>query len=418
VGPPLKVPRPFIILKKPRDRGTRGFFILSIDRRGYRDHGKFFYQKRRKKMIAKAIRQVVTGQDVAQSDMETVMSQILEGKTAAAQVGAFVTALRMKGETIAEITGAAKALRSRVVPLEVNNNLINLDRDDINVEDETLLATSESTASGTKTFNVSTATIFVVAGGGIKVVRQGNWAKSRYFGAADVLEQLGINLDISRTDAETCIAEVGIGFLFAPLFHGIMRYVDHIRAEMGIRTIFNLIGPLANPANAAAHVLGVYKPELTEKMARVLKNLGAKQAFVVHGAGTYDEISICGPTTVCFLKNGDIASFQLMPEDYGFKTSDLNALAGGDAQKNSRIIRGILEGETGPKRDMVILNAAAAFVAAGRDPELKQGIKRAEESIDSGAARDKLEALVRFTSDCDIFTRSIHRGYSEVDMSR
>jgi anthranilate phosphoribosyltransferase len=364
-------------------------------------------------MIKAAINQVATGRDLTESDMETVMSEILEGKAFAAQVGAFVTALRMKGETIAEITGAAKALRSRVVPLEVDNNLINLDRDDINVEEETILTTSESAQSGTNTFNVSTATIFVVAGGGLKVVRQGNRAKSRYFGAADVLINLGVNLDISRTDAERCIEEVGIGLLFAPLFHGIMRYVDHIREEMGIRTIFNLIGPLANPANASAHVLGVYKSSLTEKMAGVLKNLGAKQAFVVHGERTYDEISICGPTHVSFFKNGDIASFQLEPEEYGFQTYDLEALAGGDAQQNARIIHTILAGETGPRRDIVVLNAAAAFVAAGCDSDLKQGIERAEASIDSGAARDKLAALVRVTSECNIFTRSIGRGYDQ-----
>jgi anthranilate phosphoribosyltransferase len=366
-------------------------------------------------MITTAIKQLITGQDLTERGTEAVMSQILEGNVPAAQVGALVTALRMKGETIAEITGAAKALRARVIPLVVTNNLINLDRDDINVEEETILKTSKSTQSGTTIFNVSTATILVVAGGGIRIVRHGNRAKSKYFSAADVLEQLGINLDISRTDAERCIEEVGIGLLFAPLFHGIMRHIEPIREEIGIRTIFNLIGPLANPADVSAHVLGVYRPAMTEKMARVLKNLGAKQAFVVHGEKTYDEISICGTTQVCYLKDGDIASFQLQPEDYGFQRSSLQALAGGDAQKNARIIRKILDGERGPKRDMVVLNAAAAFVAAGCDGDLKAGIQRAEESIDSGAARKKLAALVRLTSECDIFTRSIGRDHDQED---
>jgi anthranilate phosphoribosyltransferase len=357
-------------------------------------------------MIKEAIKRIVAGQDLSEAEMETIMLKVLEGSAAASQVGAFAAALRMKGETVEEITGAAKALRSRVVPLDVNNNLINLDRDDINVEDETILATSESTHSGTNTFNVSTATIFVAAAGGVKVVRQGNWAKSRYFGAADVLENLGIKLDISRTDVETCIEEVGIGFLFAPLLHGIMQHVESMRGEIGIRTIFNLIGPLANPANSSSHVLGVYDPSLTEKMARVLKNLGAKRAFVVYGEGTYDEISICGPTQVAYINNGDVASFQLDPEKYGFQKADPKALAGGDAGENSRIIRGILSGETGPKRDMVVLNAAAAFAASGRDGDLKDGINRAEAAIDSGAARQKLNALVQFTSNCDIFTRA------------
>ncbi|UCE53953.1 MAG: anthranilate phosphoribosyltransferase [Desulfobacterales bacterium] len=358
-------------------------------------------------MIKEAIKKVVIGQDLSEASMEETMLEVLEGKATASQVGSFVTALRMKGETIEELTGAAKALRNKVVTLDVNNNLINLDRDDINVEDETILATSESMETGTNTFNVSTATIFVVAGGGIKVVRQGNWARSRYFGAADVLENLGIKLDISRTDVEKCIEEVGIGFLFAPLFHGIMRHVEGIRAEMGIRTIFNLSAPLANPANSSAHVLGVYDSLLTEKMAQVLKNLGATQAFVVYGEGTFDEISICGPTQISYLKNGDVESFQLKPEDYGFKKADRKDLAGGDAQKNSRIIHAILDGEPGPKRDMVVLNAAAAFVAAGLDSNLKDGIKRAEHAIDSGAAKEKLDALARFTSSCGIFARAL-----------
>ena len=182
--------------------------------------------------------------------------------------------------------------------MQINNHLINLDRDDINLEEETILATSKNGAKGTSTFNVSSATIFVVAGGGVRVVRQGNWPKYGFIGAADVLQHLGVKLDISRSDVQRCIEEVGIGFLFAPMLHGIMRYVDEIRVEMGIRTIFNLIGPLANPAGAAAHVLGVYDPSLTEKMANVLKKLGAREAFVVFGEGTYDEISICGPTRV------------------------------------------------------------------------------------------------------------------------
>ena len=356
-------------------------------------------------MIKDTIKKVVMGDNLTETEMKNTMLDVLEGKTTASQVGSLVTALRMKGETIEEITGAAKALRSKILILDVNNNLVNLDRDDINVEDETILTTSEPMAGRTNTFNVSTATIFVVAGGGLKVVRQGNWAKSRYFGAADVLENLGIKLDISRTDVEKCIDEVGIGFLFAPLLHGIMRHVENMRREMGIRTIFNLIGPLANPANAANHVLGVYEADLTEKMARVLKNLGAKQAFVVYGEETYDEISICGPTRVTYLKNGDIESFQLDPENYGFTKAAKEDLAGGDARENSQIIRAILNGKPGPKRDMVVLNAAAAFVTAGQESDLKNGIKRAEESIDSGAAKQKLDALVGFTSNCDIFAR-------------
>ena len=356
--------------------------------------------------IKEAIYKIVGGNDLSESEMEGTVLGILSGEATPSQAGAFLSALRIKGETVDEITGAARAIQSRQTPLQINNHLVNLDRDDINLEAETIQATSENGANGTATFNVSSATIFVVAGGGVRVVRQGNWPKYGFIGAADVLQNLGVKLDISRSDVQRCIDEVGIGFLFAPMLHGIMRHVDEIRVEMGIRTIFNLIGPLANPAGASAHVLGVYEPSLTEKMARVLKNLGAKEAFVVFGQDTYDEISICGPTTVSHLVNGGVESYQLDPREYGFKTSPVETLFGGSAQDNARIIKEIMEGSPGPKRDMVVLNAAAAFVAAGLDGDLKAGIQRANDVIDSGKAREKLEALVNFTANCSYFTRS------------
>ena len=357
-------------------------------------------------MIKEAIKKIVRGNDLTESEMEITMLDILGGETTPSQVGAFLSALRIKGETVDEITGAALALKSKLTPFQLNNNLINLDRDDINLEEETILATSETGDKGTSTFNVSSATIFVVAGGGVKVVRQGNWPKYGFIGAADVLQHLGVNLDISRSDVQRCIEEVGIGFLFAPMFHGIMRYVDEIRAEMGIRTIFNLIGPLANPAGASAHVLGVYDPSLTEKMAKVLKKMGAREAFVVFGEGTYDEISICGPTRVSHLKNDGVESYQLDPREFGFKTATIEALYGGSAQDNSRIINEIISGSPGPKRDVVVLNAAAAFVAAGLERDLKEGIRRAADVIDSGRAKEKLDALIGFTADCSYFTRN------------
>jgi anthranilate phosphoribosyltransferase len=357
-------------------------------------------------MIKEAIKKIVRGNDLTESEMEITMLDILGGETTPSQVSAFLSALRIKGETVDEITGAALALKSKLTPFQLNNNLINLDRDDINLEEETILATSETRDKGTSTFNISSATIFVVAGGGVKVVRQGNWPKYGFIGAADVLQHLGVNLDISRSDVQRCIEEVGIGFLFAPMFHGIMRYVDEIRAEIGIRTIFNLIGPLANPAGASAHVLGVYDPTLTEKMATVLKKLGAREAFVVFGEGTYDEISICGPTRVSHLKNDGVESYQLDPREFGFNTATIEALYGGSAQDNSRIIDEIISGSPGPKRDVVVLNAAAAFVAAGLERDLKDGIRRAADVIDSGKAKEKLDALVGFTANCSYFTRN------------
>jgi len=356
-------------------------------------------------MIKQAIAKVVRGEDLSADEIEAAMGEVFDGQASSSQIGTFVTALRLKGESIDEITGAAKALRSRDQKLELGNHLLAVDRDDINVEGETILETSDSGNQGTSTFNISTATIFVVAGGGIKVARHGSRASSVYFGAADVLANLGVNLDISFSDVERCIRDVGIGFLFTPLMHGPMRNVARLREEMGIRTIFNLIGPLTNPTGASTHVLGVYDASLTSKMAQVLSNLGAREAFVVHGQGTQDEISICGPTDVSRLQDGQIDSFVIEPETYGFKRAAREEIKGGNAHKNAQIIRSVLSGETGPKKDVVVLNAAAAFVAAGLDHDLEDGIQRAEEIIVSGQAKQKLDTLVEFTSQCSSFVR-------------
>ncbi len=363
-------------------------------------------------MIKESIQKVIRREDLSEQEMEQTMEEVIDGRAAASQVSSFVTALRMKGETVEEITGAAKALRSRVPKLNIrcpgsapSIPLLNLDRDDINVEGETILETSSGRENGTSTFNVSTATALVAAGGGVKIARHGNRATSMYFGASDVLENLGVNLDLSFSDVERCIKETGIGFLFAPLHHGPMRYVAAIREDMGIRTIFNLIGPLANPAAAAAYMLGVYDPSLTEKMVQVLIRLGAKDAFVVCGEGTFDEISVCGPTRISRLINDQVETHVIEPEEYGFRRADRDEIRGGNARENARIIRDVLNGQTGPRRDTVMLNAAAAFVTAGLDIDLRDGIRRAAEVIDSGRAREKLDALIQFTDQCVPFVR-------------
>jgi len=252
----------------------------------------------------------------------------------------------------------------------------------------------------------------VAAGAGVKVAKHGNRAVSSHCGSADVLERLGVKLDITSTDVERCIREVGIGFLYAPLYHTAMKYVAGPRREIGIRTIFNLLGPVTNPAGASVQVLGVYDPGLTDKMAQVLRNLGTKEAFVVCGEGTFDEISICGPTRISHLKDGEIKSFYMTPEDYGLKRAVPDAIKGGSAEKNACIIREILDGNKGPKRDMVVLNAAAAFIAAGLDTGLKEGINRAIDSIDSGRAREKLDKLLDFTLQCRPFLREAVGGGS------
>jgi anthranilate phosphoribosyltransferase len=304
---------------------------------------------------------------------------------------------------VEEILGAAKSIRAKTVKMHLNNHLVNIDRDEINLEEETILDTSGTGGDGTNIFNVSTATAFVAAGAGIKVAKHGNRHDSTYCGSADVLESLGVNLEISSTDVERCINDVGIGFLYSPVFHGVMKYAAGPRREIGLRTIFNLLGPLANPAGASAQVLGVYDPDLTEKMAQVLKRLGAKEAFVVCGEGTFDEISVCGPTKVSHLKEGGVTTFHMTPEECGFNKAALVDLRGGNARENALIIRMILDGEKGPKRDMVLLNAAAAYVTAGLDNDFKAGVERAKDSIDSGHAKKKLDSLVNLTQACKAF---------------
>jgi len=356
-------------------------------------------------MIKEAIGKVVRGTDLTEVEMEEAMDEIMSGNATPAQIGSFVTALRLKGETVEEITGAAKAMRAKATRVNLNNHVISIDRDEINVEDETILDTCGTGGDGTNTFNVSTATALVAAGGGAKVAKHGNRAVSSLCGSSDVLENLGVNLDITTTDVERCIREVGIGFLYAPLFHGAMKYAAGPRQEIGFRTIFNLLGPLTNPAGASVQVLGVYEPQLTEKMAEVLKRLATREAFVVCGEGTYDEISICGPTRVSHLKDGEVKTFEMTPEEYSFKRAAPAAIRGGDAKENAQIIRDILDGEKGPKRDMVVLNASAAFVTTGLDKSFNEGIGRAKESIDSGKAREKLYNLVDFTQECSAFVR-------------
>lgn len=357
-------------------------------------------------MIKEAIAKVVRGNNLAEDEVKKTMDEIMSGTATPAQIGAFATALRLKGETVDEITGAARAMRAKAIKICLKNHLVNIDRDEINVEEETILDTCGTGGDATSTFNVSTACAFVAAGAGVSVAKHGNRAVSSLCGSADVIESLGMKLDITSSDVERCIKEVGIGFLYAPIFHGAMRYAAGPRQEIGIRTIFNLLGPLTNPAGASAQVLGVYDPALTEKIAHVLKRLGTREAFVVCGEGTLDEISICGPTRISHLKNGEVRTFDLTPEEIGFKRAVPEAIKGGNALENAQIILEILNGQQGPKRDIVLLNAAAAFVAVGLDSHFREGIERAKVSIDSGQAKKKLEQLVAFTKQCKSFVRT------------
>jgi anthranilate phosphoribosyltransferase len=287
--------------------------------------------------------------------------------------------------------------------LNLNNGTVTLDRDEINVDRETVLDTCGTGGDGTRTFNISTTSAFVVAGEGVKVAKHGKRAVSSQCGSADVLEALGVNLDVSTTDVERSIARIGIGFLYAPLFHGAMKYAVGPRREIGVRTLFNLLGPLTNPANASVQVLGVYEPGLTETIAAVLRNLGSREAFVVCGEGTFDELSICGPTVVSHLKEGGISTTTMSPGDVGMKTASPEEIRGGSARRNAEIVREVLAGGKGAKRDIVLLNAGAALVAAGRAGDFREGIELAAQSIDSGRAAAKLDELIAFTQACQPF---------------
>jgi anthranilate phosphoribosyltransferase len=329
--------------------------------------------------------------------MIEVMNQIMGGEATQAQVGAFITALRMKGETIEEITGAARVMRDHATPIRVGKAL-DIDREEINLDRETILDTCGTGGSGTKSFNISTTVAFVVSACGIKVAKHGNRSISSACGSADVLEALGVNLNVTPQQVESCINEVGVGFLFAPALHGAMKHAIGPRREIGIRTIFNILGPLTNPAGADRQVLGVYDEKLVEVLAKVLVKLGCQRGFVVHGQDGMDEITLTGPTRVAEINEGQVTLSTIEPEDFGLRRCLLSDLQGGDAEENAAIVRDVLAGAEGPKRDVVLLNAAYAMVAAGIAENVDAGLQKARNMIDEGLAKAKLEGLVNLTN--------------------
>lgn len=350
-------------------------------------------------MIKQAIARVVEGQNLSESAMIEVMNQIMGGEATPAQIGAFIVALRMKGETVEEITGAARVMRDRATPVKVGR-VLDIDREDINLDQETMSAvldTCGTGGSGTKSFNISTTVAFVVAACGVKVAKHGNRSVSSFCGSADVLEALGVNLDVGVPVVERCIAEVGIGFLFAPALHGAMRYAIGPRREIGIRTIFNILGPLTNPAGADRQVLGVYREDLVVILADVLCRLGCRRGFVVHGMDGMDEVTLTGPTRVADIRDGSYRLETVAPEDFGLKRCRLEDLAGGNAQCNAQLVRAVLDGKKGSHRDIVLLNSAFALVAAGEVDSIDDGLLAAAKAIDEGRALGKLNALIRMT---------------------
>jgi anthranilate phosphoribosyltransferase len=342
-------------------------------------------------IITEAVRALVDRRDLSRIEAAAAMEAIMSGAATNAQIAAFLTGLRMKGETVEELIGFAQVMRQKAVRIRVRDvevaGMTGTDR-------EMLIDTCGTGGDATGTFNVSTATAFVVAGSGLKVAKHGNRSVSSLCGSADVVETLGINLELTPEKVAQCIDEVGIGFLYAPLLHTAMKHVMATRREMGIRTVFNMLGPLTNPAAANAQIIGVYAPSLTEPLARVLAQLGTVRAFVVHGADHLDEISNTGESRVSEVREGVVRSYTVAPEDFGLPRSTIGELIGGDREENARIIRAILDGEAGPRRDIVLMNAAAALVAGAKARDLKDGVGLAAHAIDSGAALRKLEALV------------------------
>jgi anthranilate phosphoribosyltransferase len=345
-------------------------------------------------VIVEAIRALVERRDLTRLEAAAAMEALMSGAATPVQVAAFLTALRMKGETVEELIGLAEVMRLKAVRVrtrgEVEAALTGTDR-------EMLIDTCGTGGDATGTFNVSTATAFVVAGAGLKVAKHGNRSVSSLCGSADVVETLGVSLDLTPAKVAQCIDEVGIGFLYAPLLHTAMKHVMPARREMGIRTVFNVLGPLTNPAGANAQVIGVYSRSLVEPLARVLAELGTVRAFVVHGADGLDEISTTGESWVAEVREGLVRTTSVRPEDFGVPRTSIGELRGGDREENAHIIRRILAGEPGPKRDMVLVNASAALVAGGRARDFKEGAQAAAAAIDGGAAAAKLEALVRLS---------------------
>jgi len=331
-------------------------------------------------MIQDAIQKLVHRDGLTQQEAYDAMSEIMDGRATAVQIAAFLVALRLKGESVEEIVGCARVMREKATRVKVNR--------------VSLIDTCGTGGDAAGTFNVSTASAIVASGAGCSVAKHGNRAVSSRCGSADVLSALGVNIEMSPREAELCLEEIGITFLYAPLLHGAMKYAAPVRKELGMRTIFNILGPLTNPAGAQRQLLGVYGPEWTGPVASVLGVLGSEHALVVHGEGGMDEISHSGDTQVSEWRNGEVRTYKISPGTYGIERGSVHQILGGSAEENAGIIREVLDGKDGAPRDVVLLNSGAAIVVAGLAGSLQEGIEMASYSIDSGAAKRKLRDLV------------------------
>ena len=334
--------------------------------------------------IQQALEKVLQRQDLQTEQMESVMGAIMQGETTPAQIAGFIVALRMKGESVDELTAAARVMRQLSSKVKVSS--------------DHLIDTCGTGGDGLKTFNVSTAAAIVAASAGARVAKHGNRSVSSSTGSADVLEKLGVNLEQSPEQIATSVNTIGIGFMFAPMHHSCMKHAIGPRKELGVRTLFNLLGPLTNPAGAQRQVLGVFDDQWLQPLANVLNQLGSVHAMVVHAADGLDEISICSETNVCELRAGKITQYQISPQRFGLTGGDLKTIQVSDAVASAKMIHAVLNGETGPAADIVALNAGAAIYVAGKSDSLQQGIEIAIEQLKSGAAANKLEQLVEITN--------------------
>ena len=347
-------------------------------------------------MITEALHKIVIHREsLTREEAREVMSEVLDGRAKDSQIGALLVALQMKGETVDEIVGFAQAIRAAATPLRLKRDHA---LDVSGTERDALVDTCGTGGDASGTFNISTATALAVAGCGVRVAKHGNRSVTSKCGSADVVEALGVKLTLTPEQVALCLEQVGIAFLFAPSLHTGMKFVQPARRDLRLRTVFNLLGPLTNPANASAQVVGVYSETLVEKLALALCELGLHRALVVHGADGLDEITISAPTTIAEVREGKVKVYEVTPEQFGLRRAPLDAISGGDAETNAEIIREILKGIKSPRRDVVLLNAAASMVAASRADSIAEGIPLSAESLDGGAARAKLDALAAFTN--------------------
>jgi anthranilate phosphoribosyltransferase len=339
--------------------------------------------------IREAIHSAVLGEDLSEQQMHRVMNEIMSGEATPVQIGSFLTALRIKGETVEEITGAVRVMREKVTRINAG---VDTSQGGIIVD------TCGTGGDGSGTFNVSTTAAFIVAACGLTVAKHGNRSVSSSCGSADVLEAAGVDLSLSPDQVGECIRQTGIGFLYAPALHGAMKYAIGPRREIAIRTIFNILGPLTNPAGANIQVLGVFSEELTKPLAKVLAQLGSKRALVVHGEGNLDELTTCGQTTVSELRDSNITTYSVAPEDFGISRATISELQGGkDNAESAELMKNVLQGKKGPRRDISLINSGAALYAAGVEEDISAGIKQASDCIDSGKALAKFHEFVAFT---------------------